>query len=67
MYNHSEKMILAIIHYLTYVRYENENKDQQGKDDVHRTQPPTLSSHTSSAPRRHKTETVRGHKGGDGH
>jgi hypothetical protein len=38
---------------------KDKNKDQQGKDNVHRTQPPT---HQSRAPRRHQTN-IRAVKG----
>jgi hypothetical protein len=36
---------------------EDKNKDQQGKGNVHRTQPPT---HPSRAPRSHQTKTRSG-------
>jgi hypothetical protein len=42
----------------------DENKDQQGKGNVHSTQPLTHQSHHSRAPRSHQTKSGTGHKGG---
>jgi hypothetical protein len=58
--------VMFVEDYLCYTVVDNamkdKIKDQQGKGNVHMTQPPT---HQSKAPRRHQTKTWSEHKGGE--